>query len=304
MPIEKQYWIAMLKENFIPSTSFLSRSVDMSEFVDYNKINLAEAGVDPKVLVDNTNFPIASAQRTDTPLELPLHTFDTENTIVRNIEEKESAYKKMESVVRAHKNALLRQTSSFAANSWAPSKNADLTPVRATTGAPNASGQKALSFEDILQLRSWFTGREVPVDSLVLVLNSIHEADLLAEDAKRYKEMIVNGQIWGIKYFTSSVLPYYTAATGAKKAYGAAVAEATDTQASLMYCDTEVMRAMGTTEVFAKYKDPEQRGDILGYQQRFTALPIRGKYVATLYSEKAAASGGGTDSGSEEETGK
>ena len=63
------------------------------------------------------------------------------------------------------------------------------------------------------------------------------------------------------------------------------------------------MRAMGTTEVFAKYKDPEQRGDILGYQQRFTALPIRGKYIATLYSEKAAASGG-TDSGSEEETGK
>ncbi len=55
MPIEKQLWIAMLKEGFIPSTSFLSRSVDMSEFVEYNKINLAEAGVDPKVLVDNTN---------------------------------------------------------------------------------------------------------------------------------------------------------------------------------------------------------------------------------------------------------
>lgn len=181
MPIEKQLWIAMLKEGFIPSTSFLSRSVDMSEFVEYNKINLAEAGVDPKVLVDNTNFPIASAQRTDTPLELPLHTFDTENTIVRNIEEKESAYKKMESVVRAHRNALNRQTASFAANNWAPSKNADMTPVRATTGAPNASGQKALSFEDILQLRSWFTGRDVPVDSLVLVLNAIHEADLLAE---------------------------------------------------------------------------------------------------------------------------
>lgn len=89
-----------------------------------------------------------------------------------------------------------------------------------------------------------------------------------------------------------------------KKAYGAAVTEDTDTQASLMYCDTEVMRAMGTTEVFAKYKDPEQRGDILGYQQRFTALPIRGKYTAALYSEKAEASVNSTDSGSEEETGK
>lgn len=249
----------MIKEGFIPSTSFLSRSVDMSEFVDHNKINLAEAGVDPKVLVDNTTFPIPAAQRTDTPLELPLHTFDTENTIVRNIEEMESSYKKMESVVRAHRNALHRQTASFAANNWAPSKSEALTPVRATTGAPNSAGQKGLSFEDILRLRSWFTGRDVPVDSLVLVLNSIHEADLLAEDMKLFKDMMASGKIWGISTYTSSVLPYYTAATGAKKAYGSAIVEATDTQASLMYCDTEVMRAVGTTEVFAKYKDPEAR---------------------------------------------
>lgn len=286
MPIEKQAWIALIKEDFIPDTSFLSRSVDMSEFVEYDKINLAEAGVDPKVLVDNTSFPIASAQRADTPLELALHTFDTENTIVRNIEEIESKYAKMESVVRSHKNALRRQTAAFAANSWAPQKNADLTPVRAATGAVNPSGQKALTFTDILQLRSWFTGRNVPVDSLVLVLNAIHEADLMAEDMKLYREMISGGKIWGISYYTSSVLPYYTAADGTKKAYGAAVAPETDTQASLMYCDTEVMRAVGSTDVFVRYKDPQERGDVLGYQQRFTALSIRGKYAAAFYSAK------------------
>lgn len=286
MPIERQAWIAMIKEGFIPETSFLLRSVDMSEFVDHNKINLAEAGVDPKVLVDNVSFPIASAQRADTPLELALHTFDTENTIVRNIEEKESSYKKMESVVRSHRNALHRQIAAFTANSWAPQSDADLTPVRAVTGAINASKQKALTFSDILQLRNWFTGRDVPVDSLVLVLNAIHEADLMAEDMKQYKEMISGGKIFGISYYVSSVLPYYTAADGAKKAYGAATTSATDTQASLMYCDTEVMRAVGSTDVFARYKDPQERGDVLGYQQRFTALPIRNKYIAALYSAK------------------
>lgn len=286
MAIEKQTWIAMIKEAMVPDTSFLSRSVDMSEFVEYNKINLAEAGVDPKVLVDNKSFPIASSQREDTPLELLLHTFDTENTIVRNIEEKESAYAKMESVVRSHRNALRRQLAAFAANNWAPQTNADFTPVRAASGAINASGQKALSFEDILQLRNWFTGRDVPVDSIVLVLNAIHEADLMGEDMKLYKDMMSSGKIFGVSYYTSSVLPYYTAADGTKKAYGAAVVPDTDTQASIMYCDTEVMRAMGTTEVFAKYKDPEQRGDVIGFQQRFTALPIRNKFISTLYSPK------------------
>ena len=66
--------------------------------------------------------------------------------------------------------------------------------------------------------------------------------------------------------------------------------------------------ALDDAQLFAQLRNDrvdvaQQRGDILGYQQRFTALPIRGKYIATLYSEKAAASGG-TDSGSEEETGK
>lgn len=286
MPIEKQVWIAMVKEGFVPDTSFLSRSVDMSEFVEYDKINLADAGVDPEVLVDNTSFPIESAQRADIPLELPLHTFDTKNTTVRAIEEKESSYKKMESVIRGHKNALLKKTAAFAAGNWSPQKNTDLTPVRAATGALNPSGQKALTFTDILQLRNWFTGHDVPVESLVLVLNSIHEADLMAEDMKLYKEMIGSGKIWGISYYTSSVLPYYTAADGTKKAFGAAVVPETDTQGSLMYCDTEVMHAMGSTDVFARYKDPGERGDILGYQQRFTALSIRGKYAAAFYSAK------------------
>ena len=70
MAIEKQIWISMLMEGFYPSRTFLSRSVDMTAMVEYNKINLAEAGVDPEVLVDNTTFPVPTATRPDTALEL------------------------------------------------------------------------------------------------------------------------------------------------------------------------------------------------------------------------------------------
>lgn len=285
MPIEKERWIAMIKEGFVPNTSFLSRSVDMSEHVENNKINLAEAGMDPNVLVDNTVFPVPSAQRADIPLELVLHTFDTENTIVRNIEEKESSYGKMESVTRSHRNSLRRKTAAFAAYNWAPTKASELTPVIATSGPVNPSGLKALSFQDILTMRAAFTNMEVPEESLVLVLNGIHQADLMAEDMKLYKDMISGGKIFGVSYFVTSLLPYYNTATGQKLAYGAAAGE-TDTRASIMYCDTEVMRAQGDVEVFATYKDPKERGDILGFQQRFTALPIRGKYLGAIYSGK------------------
>ena len=90
MAIEKQIWIDLIKEGLYPDSSFLTESVDMSELVEYNKINLAEAGIDPEVLIDNTVFPVPVMSREDIPKELALHTFDTVNTVVRNIEEKES----------------------------------------------------------------------------------------------------------------------------------------------------------------------------------------------------------------------
>ncbi|MEG1762878.1 MAG: hypothetical protein RR256_04635, partial [Bacteroidales bacterium] len=95
MAIERELWLTLIKEGLTPDTSFLSRSMNMDEHVDANKLNLAEAGIDPKVLIDNTTFPIPVASRTDVPKELLLHTFDTENTVVRNIEEKECSYPKM-----------------------------------------------------------------------------------------------------------------------------------------------------------------------------------------------------------------
>ncbi len=286
MAIEKQIWIDVLMEGFYPDRSFLQRSVDMTPLVEYNKINLAEAGVDPNVLIDNNVFPVPIAQRADSPLELALHTFDTENTVVRNIEEKETSYDKMASVVRSHKNALYAKTAQYAAHNWTPGQNAAKTPVFATKGAVNASGLKAVSFEDFLQLEAKFRSMDVDMSTLVAVLNPFHLADLMAEDMKLYKEVLTSNKLFSFSLHTFSKLPYFNAATGVKLGYGIAPTAA-DTQCSLIYCDKEVMRADGDIEVFAKYKDPEQRGDVVGFQKRFTALPIRGKYSSAIYSAKA-----------------
>lgn len=156
----------MLMEGFYPDRSFLARSVDMTPMVEYNKINLAEAGVAPDVLVDNKDYPVPTMSRTDTPLELTLHTFDTKNTVVRNVEEMETAYAKMESVVRQHRNTLQAKTAAYAAHNWAPAKTAELTPAKATA----APGK--ISFEDILKMDAWFRGQDI--DPATLVLSLIH----------------------------------------------------------------------------------------------------------------------------------
>lgn len=285
MAIEKQIWIESIMEGFMPDTSFLGDSVDMSEFVDNNSINLAEAGVDPNVLIDNTNYPVATAGRADLPLNLALHTFDTENTVVRNIEKKELAYNKVDSVVRAHKNALLKKESTFAAHNWCPTKNGEFTPVIGTSGAVNRAGYKAFSFEDILTMIAKYRMLDVDIADLVSVLHPIHHTDLQTEDMKLYKEMLASGKIFGLPIKSFSRTPIFDASTGQKKAMGAVVGD-NDTISSLLYAKTQVMRAVGTTDVFSTLNDPGARGDILGYQQRFTALPIRGKYIGAFYSGK------------------
>lgn len=278
MAIEKQIWIAMLMEGFYPDRTFLTRSVDMTAMVEYNKINLAEAGVAPEVLIDNKNFPVPTMSRADTPLELPLHTFDTKNTVVRNVEEMETAYAKMESVVRQHRNTLMAKTAAYAAYNWAPSKNAGQTPARATV----APGK--ISFEDVLKMDAWFRSQDIDPATLVAVLNPYHLADLQLEDMKLYKNMLESNRLFGFNVFTFSQLPYYKQADGTKVAFGTA-ATGVDTQCSLFYSDQEVMRADGDIEVFAKYKDPGERGDVIGFQKRFTALPIRNKYQAVIYNK-------------------
>ena len=99
--------------------------------------------------------------------------------------------------------------------------------------------------------------------------------------------MLSGNKLFGFALYTFSQLPYYNATTGQKVAFGTATSD-TDTQCSLFYCANEVMRADGDIEVFARYKDPEQRGDLIGFQKRFTALPIRNKYQAAIYSAKGA----------------
>ena len=277
MAIEKQIWISILMEGFYPDRTFLTRSVDMTPMVEYNKINLAEAGVAPEVLVDNTDYPVPTASRKDTALELPLHTFDTKNTVVRNVEEMELAYAKMESVVRQHRNTLQAKTAAYAANSWAPAQDTELTPVSPTTGTGR------MSFEDVLRMDAWFRSKDIDPATLVAVLSPYHLADLQSEDMKLYKTMLESNRLLGFSLYNFSQLPYYNRTTGAKVAFGTTPAGG-DGQCSLFYSDQEVMRADGDIEVFAKYKDPGERGDVIGFQKRFTALPIRNKFQAAIYS--------------------
>ncbi len=285
--LAKEIWLPDIIEQFIPDTSFLSEARSMDQFVDNDKINLAEAGLEPNVLVNNITYPVPFAERSDNPLEIVLDYFDTEGTVLRNAELAELSYDKRTSIINQHQNALRKKFARKAIHAWAPTSNDTLTPVLQTSGAA-MNGLKSITFADILDLATKYDMMETE-GTRVLVLHPIHFRQLIKEDILLMKDIIGNGkELFTFKIYRYARTPVFNKATGVKAAFGAAAAPLTDTISSVAFLGSEVMRALGTFTMFERLNDPEQKGDIINFQMRGVALPVRNKYISAIYSPASA----------------
>lgn len=292
MPLEKEKWLPIIKEQYDEETSFLNEVQDHSDDVDNNILHLADAGVDPSVLYNNSSYPVPIAPRADTPVELPLATFDTENTVVRNLEKRQLAYNKMASVTRRHAAALKNDTAFRATHDLSPANDGINSPVLATTGNQReTTSKKMITQGDVLRLARAFDGI-APGKSKTLVLNHLHYYDLLETSPilqAQMGNMSKVGEIpkmiyhlYGFKIYMYNGRAVYNLA-GVKQAYGTAYNPASNSLASFAFVNDAVMKAEGSQDMFATLMDPEQRGDIVGFQKRFVALPYTGKYIASIY---------------------
>ncbi len=285
--LNKEVWVSQLVKNFYPDSSFLNYVKDFSSLVDNNAINMAEVGVDPEVLVNNTTYPIKVVQRVDKPIRMELDLFETENTLVRRPEVIEYSYDQLESVLMGHRSQLRAKTAEKAAHAFAPSEDGEYTPVISTTG--DTSGKrKRLSVEDILILKERFDDVNIPFEDRYLVLNPKHVSDLILFDIKAFKDLtdIIDGQpkrFAGFNILQTSITPVYDSTTLKKKSFSATKSD-TDTFCSFCFHKEEVMKADGDVFLYSKENDPEERGTIVGFDKRFIALPIRDKALGAIIS--------------------
>ncbi len=286
MALNREVWIDQVKEGFYPDDRFLQKATDYSQFVDHNRLHIASAGIDPKVLVNNTTYPISVIGRDDEDNEIRLDKFETENTIVRRPEALEYSYDKLESVIGQHRSTLRASVATKAAHAYAPAEDTENTPVIITTGE-SITGRKRLRFADILALKERFDDVDVPLDERYLVLHPKHVSDLLLEDLKLFKDLtsIKDGEplkFAGFGCYAFSRMPTYRMMDGVLKkvAFGAAAAEG-DRFASFAFYAKEVMKADGDIHMYATENDPKERVTIVGFDKRFVALPIRGKGIGS-----------------------
>lgn len=287
--LAQEIWLDQLQENFYPDSSFLKYGQDYTVFVNANALNLAKAGMNPNVLINNTTYPIKTVQRVDEPIKVELDKFETENTLVRRPEVIQYSFQQLESVIMGHRNELRAKTAEKAAHAYSPDGDTAETPVLTTSGAIY-NGRKRLTFDDILGLKERFDAKEVPLEERYLVLHPSHVTDLISLDTKGFKDItdLVNGQpkrFAGFGILQFSRMPLYDLSSLEKMPFGT-VATADTGFCSFAFQANEVMKADGDVFMYSTENDPKERATIVGFDKRFIAVPIRNVGIGAIVSAK------------------
>lgn len=278
--LQKEVWVPGIKENPVPKTSFVYESTDMSEYVENNKLHLAEAGIEPAVFQDYFSAnedPLPIANITDIPNEVVLHTYSTEQTRHRNLQEVELQYNRRSSIINRHRNSLAKEAGARAAYAWSPDADNEFNKIMNLDEADSV-------IDALIDIEAFFADHDI-TDGLNINLNSTHMARIKKEDKKLYKEVLNERMMYGFKVHRYSKAPIYTSAL-AKKPFGAVLdSGAGDKKASFIWVKDEVFRCFGDTEMYENLRDSGTQADTLSFAQRALVGKIRAnnpKYLAAI----------------------
>ena len=265
------------------------RSYD--QYANNDVIHFVNIGGDPDVLVNNTSYPLDVQTLEDGDKAVSLDKFQTKPTKITDDEMYALSYDKKASVIERHKEAMKEKIYSRAIHAIAPNENVKATPVILTTGA-TTEGRKAMTLQDVINLKKLFDKNKVPKAGRILVLCSDHIADLLQNEQK-FAQQYYNyetgkvAKLFGFEVYENDDCPYYNASTLKKLAYGA-VAGDTDTQASVAFSPTRMMKANGSVTAYAsEAKDnPTTQENLLSYRAYSICLPLKNEAMGAIVSAK------------------
>ncbi len=294
----KEIWTGEQVKQFrtaLESWGWLARIRSYNQYVNNDVIHFVAIGGDPKVLVNNTTYPIKITALEDADKPISLDKFTTEATPVTDDELHAISYDKMASVQERHRDALIEAFGAHAIHAIAPDQNAAGIPVLRTTGAAY-NGRKRMTPDDLIALKAAFDKMGTPKKDRVLVLCSDHANDLLAVDKNFKDHYNINDtegkicRLYGFDIYEYDGTPYYNPSTGKKLAWGAVTA-ATDMQSSVAFYAGRMMKAQGSTKFYHSKaeNDPQNHRSLVNFDQYGICLPLSETNCrAAIISDKAA----------------
>lgn len=255
-----------------------------------NIIHLPVETFQPEVLINNTTYPIAVQDFTDTEVIIKLDKYQTKATSLTDDQVIGASYARIDSATRGHMIQINSTKYKKAIHAQAPASDSAKTPVISVdyTGLTTGSDKANKFFEAIVALKDKFDAEEVPEEGRRLVLAS-KDVNILLLDRNRFGNQIANintgkveSMIAGFAIYSYVANPRYTAA-GAKKAFGA-VKDSADKIASVAFHKDNVAKKTGLTkQYFRKASDsPTEQSNLLNYRHYFIALPVKNEMIGAI----------------------
>ena len=256
-----------------------------------NLIHLPVETFQPEVLLNNTTYPIAVQEFTDTEVIIKLDKYQTLATSLSDDQIIGASYARIDSATRGHVIQINTTKYKKAIHAQAPASNTAKTPVLKMDIPVDATGtEKAnILYEAIVALKGKFDAMEAPVEGRRLVLSTDHE-NLLLLDRNRFGNLLANmnsgtvaSKIGGFEIYSYVANPKYSAA-GAKNAFGAVGVPGTDLVASVAFHKDNVAKKTGMTkQYFSKASEaPTTQTNLLNYRHYFIALPAKNEMIGAI----------------------
>lgn len=264
----------------VESWGWLARIRSYNQYVHNDVIHFVEIGGDPKVLVNNTTYPIPITALEDADKPVSLDKFTTEATPVTDDELHACSYDKMASVQERHRDVLVEIFGQRAIHAIAPDVNEAGIPVLTTTGEA-IGGRKLMTSADLLALKRSFDKMGIPKQDRVLVLCSDHVNDLLQTEQRFKDHYNINqtegkiGRLYGFDIYEYDGTPFFNPTTGKKLTWGALPTE-TDMQSSVAFYAGRMMKASGSAKFYwsKAENDPTHHRNLVNFDQYGICLPL------------------------------
>lgn len=281
--------------NSIESLGWLSKIRSYDQYSKNNVLNFTELGGDPKVLINNSTYPLEVETIEDSNKAITLDKYQTKPTKITDDELHGLSYDKIGSVVERHGEAIDEVKYKKALHSLAPQTDSVATPVILTSGDNSTDGtRKKLKLVDIIALKARFDKIKVPIVGRVLVLCPEHVQDLLEEDRSfrnQYNDYTTGkiANMYGFEVYEYVDCPAYTVSTKTKLAYGSVITS-TDKSASIAFYAPRMMRATGETKTYLQDASgsPTTQSNLVSYRHYFIALPLKDEAIGAIVSNVVA----------------
>lgn len=304
MGLQREVWLPSLQEQYEQKRDWMTGLSDLSAFVDANQVlHFAEIGDYPEVY-KNRNTDIDEVEPDETPNEVPLDTYDSQNYKIRKIGLYGIPYAKVEAYTRQSAEAIRLKEAKACA--YAISPDEDSAPgkkiIIPTTGNNNGIGLKGCTIQDIAKLAQAMDVNKFPEPEtgrhIVLTTNQWWEVvlsnDILKGQLERQQMSGVINPIV-VNYYGLNIWRYDAEVgfdvTTNKKAPEGSVVSGNVVPLGFAFCTREAWKAEGAWSLFDKPINTNTRGRAyeFGFQHRFKAGMFRNalKYTAGIYSAKA-----------------